>query len=455
MRSLKMRLAIGAAIWIAIGVVFAGLLLSSVFKEFLANQYNDQLHVALDELERLIQPEADGALKLKGQLSDPRYGGHHSGAYWEIQKGSKTLARSASLEGPPLKVPTGASEDSQTHTYETDGHTGRLMVAERVRWFGQDTAPTRILVGVDKSLLDREMQKFNYVLLWSLGGFFLSLLGAAVVLLLYAMKPFGQLRRALADLRRGETTALEGSFPDEVQPLIDDLNGLLTNSGEQMVRARAQAGNMAHGLKSSLAILVDEAHRLRERGNPETAAIIFDHARRMQRQIDYQIARARAAASRAKPGQTSSVSTATEVIIHAMRRLYLDRKLTLENAVPAGVVVACEAEDLSEMLANLVDNACKHAKQLVRVIIEPSGPRQQIAILVEDDGPGLPPEAWEVVLKVGQQWSGEFGGAGLGLAIVRDLAQLYGGSIQLDRSDLGGLKAILELPGHSRSAGIF
>ncbi len=454
MRSLKMRLAIGAAIWIAIGVAVAGILMSSVFKDFLVSQYYDQLHVALDELERLVERTADGTLTVKGRLSDPRYAGHHSGAYWEIQKNGQTLARSPSLEGPPLKVPPGAGEDTQTHTYETDGHTGRLMVAERVRWFDRDTAPTRILVGTDKSLVDQEMQKFNYVLLWSLGGFFLSLIGAAVVLLLYAMRPFGQLRLALADLRRGEISALEGSFPDEVQPLIDDLNGLLANSGEQMIRARTQAGNMAHGLKSSLAILVDEAHSLRERGDTVTASLIFDHARRMQRQIDYQIARARAAASRAKPGQASSVSTATEVIMHAMGRLHPGSAIRLESAVPAGIVVACEAEDLSEMLANLVDNACKHADQLVRVSIERSGPRQMIAILVEDDGPGLPPEAWDVVFKVGQQWIGEFEGSGLGLAIVKDLAELYGGSVRLDQSDLGGLKAILELPGHSRPAGL-
>lgn len=452
MRSLRMRLAVGAAIWTAIGVAIAGVLLSAVFKDFLVTQSYEQLHVALDELERLVEPTSDGTVGLKRPLSDPRFAAHLSGAYWEIQKGGKTLARSPSLEGPMLSAPAGSGGDAQTHTYEIAGPTGPLMVAERLRWLGQEGAPTRILVGSDKSGLEREMQKFNYVLLWSLGGFFLSLIAAAVVLLLYAMRPFGQLRRALAGLRRGETSTIEGSFPDEVQPLIDDLNALLASSGEQMVRARTQAGNMAHGLKSSLAILVDEAHRLEERGDSETASLIFDHARRMQRQIDHQIARARAAASRAKLGQAASVSTATEVVMHAMGRLHPNRSLRLENAVPAGIVVACEAEDLSEMLANLIDNACKHAKQLVRVSIEPSGPRELIAILVEDDGQGLPPEAWDVVFKIGQQWVNEFEGSGLGLAIVRDLAQLYGGATRLDQSDLGGLKVVLELPGHSRAA---
>ncbi|KAB2943533.1 MAG: HAMP domain-containing histidine kinase [Hyphomicrobium sp.] len=452
MRSLRMRLIVGAVVWIAIGVAAAGVLLSAVFKEFLLTQYADQLHVSLDELERLIQAGSDGQVKLERPLSDPRYSAHLSGAYWEIQKNSTVLARSPSLEGPMLKVPAGAGEDAQTHTYEIDGPTGKLMIAERLRWLGQDEAPTRIIVGNDRNALDREMQKFNYVLLWSLGGFAISLIAAAAVLLLYAMNPFGQLRKALARLRKGEAIAISGAFPDEVQPLIDDLNSLLANSGEQMVRARTQAGNMAHGLKSSLAILVDEAHRLRERGEAETATLILDHARRMQRQIDYQIARARAAASRAKPGQASSLSTATEVIVHAMERLYHERGIRIDNVVPSGTTVACDAEDLSEMLANIVDNACKHAKHIVRIAVEESGPRTFIGIVVEDDGPGLPPEAWDVVFNIGEQWRKTSGGSGLGLTIVRDLAQLYNGSVQLDQSDLGGLKVTLELPVHPETA---
>lgn len=448
MRSLRMRLIIAAAIWIAVGVAVAGVLLSAVFKDFVVAQFNDQLHVNLDELERLIEVGADGQLKLQRPLSDPRYEAHLSGAYWEIQKNGTVLARSPSLEGPMLKVPPGRGENAQTHTYRIEGPTGELMIAEHLRWLAKEQVPTRIIIGMDKNSLDREMQKFNYVLLWSLGGFSISLIVAAVLLLLYAMSPFAQLRKALAQVRTGDAAALSGAFPEEVQPLIDDLNNLLATSGEQMVRARTQAGNMGHGLKSSLAILVDEGHRLEQKGDVESAGVIFGHSKRMQRQIDYHIARARAAASRRRPEQATSLSDAAQGVVTALERLHVERNLALENRIPAGTYVACEAEDLEEVLANVVDNACKFAKTTVRLSIEKSGPRKLVGIVVEDDGPGLPPEAWDMVFNIGEQW-GSAGGSGLGLAIVRDLAQLYGGFVQLDQSELGGLKVTVELPMHA------
>jgi signal transduction histidine kinase len=239
---------------------------------------------------------------------------------------------------------------------------------------------------------------------------------------------------------------LSGKFPDEVQPLIDDLNNLLSASGEQILRARAQAGNIAHGLKTPLAILVDEAHQLAQKGDQQSAAVIQEQSRRMQSQIDYQIARARTAASRSKPGMAASLTDTAASVVRALARLHADRHLRIDNSIPAGVMVACEVQDLNEILGNLIDNACKHAKTKVALHITHKGSPGLVEIVVEDDGPGLPPEAWDVVFNVGEQWNGQAGGSGLGLAIVRDLVQLYGGKITLGQSELGGLKAQLGLP---------
>ena len=446
MRSLRMRLIIAAAIWIALGVAAAGVLMSTVFRDFLETQFYDQLHVNLDELERQIDLTPSKEIKLARDLNDPRFRAHLSGYYWEIQRNGVSLARSASLEGPALLVPP-AGANAQTHTYRIEGPTGEVLVSERPRWLPGDNNPFRMLVGIDKAHLDREMQKFNYVLLWSLGAFSISLIGAAIILLLSAMRPFGELRSELGRVRNGIVTHLGGQFPDEVQPLIDDLNHLLASSGEQMIRARTQAGNMAHSLKSSLALLVDEAQRVNEKGDHETAALIFGEARRMQRQIDYQIARARAVASRARPGQMTSLSAAAASVLAALGRLHVERNLRIEADIPEATYVACETEDLDEMLANLIDNACKHAASRVQLRVDRSVPRKFVEILIEDDGPGLPPEAWDIVFNVGEQWGGSSNGSGLGLSIVRDLAHLYGGAAQLDKSELGGLKVILELPG--------
>lgn len=446
MHSLKTRLIIVATIWVVLGVVVAGFVLSAVSREFLVGQFYDELYVHLDELQGLMELDDKGQFSLQRPLSDPRYIKPLSGFYWEIQKGGKVLSRSTSLEGPKLIVPDDGGVDAQVHTHSINGPTGELLVAERLRWLDTSKDPLRIIIGTDRRYLDGELQKFNKVLFWSLGAFALSMIGAAALLLIYALAPFGQLRAALARVRSSASQNVAGRFPEEVQPLIDDLNSMLTASGDQILRARAQAGNIAHGLKTPLAILVDEAHRLDQKGEQQAAAVIRDQCRRMQGQIDYQIARARAAASRAKPGTASSLSDAAEQVVRALARLHIERGLKIDNEVPPGVMVACEVQDLSEVLGNLIDNACKHAASRVLVRTDGDAPAGFVAIVVEDDGPGLPPEAWEVVFKIGERWSGGSEGSGLGLSIVRDLVQLYGGSVRLDRSSLGGLKVRLELP---------
>jgi len=260
------------------------------------------------------------------------------------------------------------------------------------------------------------------------------------------MAPIGHLRAAFANYRSGATPDMRGTFPDEVQPLIDDLNSHIAASGEQMQRARAQAGNIAHGLKTPLAILVDEAHRLKQKGDSQAAAVIQDQCRRMQTQIDYQIARARASASKAKPGTASSLTDTAEAVRSALERLHVERNLRMENEIPSGVMVACDSQDLHEMLANLVDNACKYAKTRVVVRLGKDVPSGFARVLVEDDGPGLPPEARDVVFNIGERWDSRPGGSGLGLAIVRDLVHIYRGEIRLEHSELGGLKVLLDLP---------
>ena len=190
-----------------------------------------------------------------------------------------------------------------------------------------------------------------------------------------------------------------------------------------------------------------------KKGWLESAKVIIEHCRRMQQKIDHQIARARAAALRAAPGTSASARDVAARVVAALGRLYQDRALRIEQAIPADLRLACDAQDLNEMLANLVDNACKHARKQVRISLAAGIPTTGLAeILVEDDGPGLPPEAWEVVLKMGERWDSREQGSGLGLAIVDELATLYGGKVSLDSSELGGLKVRLYLPKVKSSA---
>ncbi len=446
MRSLRSRLITVSAIGVVAGVAIAGFLLSAEFKSFLAGQFYHEMEEHLDELEGIVEIDERGNVDMQRALSDPRYSTPLSGFYWEVQRNGAVVARSNSLEGPMLQVPVDAGGDAQVHHHSISGPTGTLLISERLRWMNGQKDPTRIIIGTDKRHLDQVLNQFNNVLLWSLGLFSISMIAVSGLLLAYAMAPIGRLRTAFASYRSGATADMRGEFPDEVQPLVDDLNSLLAASAEQMQRARAQAGNIAHGLKTPLAILVDEAHRLGQKGDEQSSAVLYEQCRRMQAQIDYQIARARSSAARAKPGISASLTDAADSVVRALARLHTDRGLHIDNAIPVGVKVACEFEDLNEMLGNLIDNACKHATAKVAVRLDSKSAPGFVAVIVEDDGPGLPPEAWDVVFNVGERWNDQAGGSGLGLPIVRDLVQLYGGTVALGNSKLGGLMVRMQLP---------
>lgn len=443
--SLRRRLIMVGSIWIVTGTVVGGLLLSAIFRELVTQQFTDELHVHLEELQRLAEISATGAI-LQRDLSDPRYDVPDSGFYWEIQQNRSTIARSKSLAGPALKIPASVPSGTSILSYSIDGPTGTLMVLEQAKWIDPAAATVRFIIGTDKRHLDDIVHGFDSLVGYSLAAFAALMIGAAAFLILYAMRPFDQLRSALGDVRSGQSATLGGVFPTEVQPLVDDLNALLKSTAELIRRARIQAGNVAHGLKTPLAVLMDEAYRIEEQGLDQSAATVLDQCRKMQKHIDYQIARARAVAMRATPGMLASVGKAATEVANALRRLHTARAIFIESDIPDRVSVACDAQDLNEMLANLVDNACKHANSLVRMTLSEPSQAARISIVVEDDGSGLPPEAYEIVFNVGERWDGQKPGSGLGLAIVRDLARLYGGDVHLGKSALGGLSVYLELP---------
>ncbi|HUF47210.1 MAG TPA: HAMP domain-containing sensor histidine kinase [Vicinamibacterales bacterium] len=252
------------------------------------------------------------------------------------------------------------------------------------------------------------------------------------------------LRSRLTGLRQGQERRLEGAYPGEIQPLVDDLNALLTQRDEAIRRAHAKAGDLAHGLKTPLAILAQEADSTATAGHVEVAASIRQLVERMRRQVDYHLAHARAAASGSTPGTRSSVKTSADGLARALGRLHAGRDLLIDVASPAAHCVRVEREDLDEMLGNLVDNACKWAQTRVRVDSSLAG--REIVIVVDDDGPGLAEGMRAAVLRRGVRADEAVAGTGLGLAIVGDLAELYGGSVALERSPDGGCRAVLRLP---------
>jgi signal transduction histidine kinase len=272
------------------------------------------------------------------------------------------------------------------------------------------------------------------------------------------LTPFEEMRRRLGDIQRGADRQLQGRYPREVQPLVNDLNALLAHQEQAVQRALAKAGDLAHGLKTPLAVMSQEAERAAAAGHPDLASAFAEQIERMRRQIEYHLAHARAAASGAMPGARCAVVASAEPLARTLLRLHAERGITIDVRVSPDHEVRCQREDLDEMLGNLVDNACKWARSRVTVtsIAEsPSADPAHVAdtqrppmteILVDDDGPGLVASMREAVLQRGVRADEAAPGSGFGLAIVRELAELYGGAIVLDAAPTGGLRARLRLP---------
>jgi signal transduction histidine kinase len=266
---------------------------------------------------------------------------------------------------------------------------------------------------------------------------------AGAIVVSSALTPFRRLRSRLIEVRDGRSQTIAGSYPSEVQPLIDDLNSLLEQRDRAVRRAQAKAGDLAHGLKTPLAIMTQEAERARREGQAESAGILLQQIERMRRQIEYHLAQARAS-SGSVPGVRSSVRDCAEALTRTLKRLYTDRGLSFHLDVVEDHFVRVQREDLEEILGNLLDNACKWGKS--RIVLSSRASEGEILIVVEDDSPGISPSLRDSVLQRGVRADETTSGSGLGLAIVRDLVELYGGSLSLGDSAMQGLKVSVSLP---------
>lgn len=231
-----------------------------------------------------------------------------------------------------------------------------------------------------------------------------------------ALSPLNRLRARLSDVHAGRDRRVQGLYPAEVQPLVDDLNALLEDRERRVAQALAKAGDLAHGLKTPLAVLSQEAERLAAGGQADLAAVLGGQVERMRRQVDHHLAHARAAAAGATPGVRGSVKESADGLARTLARLHADRGLGIAVEVPPDYAVRVRREDLDEMLGNLLDNACQWARSRVKIAAVRDGDR--VRVMVDDDGPGLDPALREKVLQRGVRADEAAPGSGFGLAIV-------------------------------------
>ena len=285
---------------------------------------------------------------------------------------------------------------------------------------------------------------FFYHYMFPIFGATLVSLIVGLALVRQGLASFDQLRARLFGVREGRESRVQGDYPVEVQPLVTDLNALLVDREQRIVRAHRKAGDLAHGLKTPLTLLNQQAERARADGHDELSASITQQVERMRRQIEYHLAHARASAAGGSPSARCHVATSADALARTMQAIHAARGVTIDVDAPHEHFVKVQREDFEEMLGNLLDNACKWSRS--RVHMRSMAVSGRVQVIVDDDGPGLPESLRETVLQRGVRADEAAPGSGLGLAIVADLVELYGGAIALGASPLGGLRAELSLP---------
>ena len=412
------------------------------FREQADNAFVMERLEHFDELSHLAFVDADGDLTLRSQLSDPRFLVERSGYYWEIEGEDGRKLRSPSLESSDLPLSAEFSQSARSRTDEADGPTGRTRIYQKAVALSPGGRIVRIAVATDLRLLKPLVKSFDAttrrILLFVAIGLMVTTLAQAYI----AFLPLTRLQRALQSIRSGEETRVPNNFPSELQPTIASLNALLQSNRALVERSQVLAGNLAHALKTPLSVIVDEATTIRDdpgRGDP---GIILRKSERIRAIVDFQLARIRTASAGGSTLSSLKLGPAIQNVIWALRRLYPERDLSVENP-PREWTVVCVKPDFEEMLANLIDNALKWSRSSVRISTRRSGPR--IEISVEDDGPGMSAQDIERAFAIGTRLDESVPGTGFGLAIVRELAETYGGEVLLENSEMGGVRARLFL----------
>jgi signal transduction histidine kinase len=375
-----------------------------------------------------------------------------SGWYWQITRldGDRPNVRaSRSLVGGqlPKLLDQNIAPNSRglRESYVSGPDDRMLRVLEREIDVGEDGRFT-VAVAAPSDEIEGDIQDFRFALTMTFLLLGLLLVASTLLQVRFGLRPLVRLRSAVGAVRTGENPRIIGNYPPDLAPLAGELNQLIDTNREILERARTQVGNLAHALKTPLSVMMNEAES--GVGEAHLSQTVRAQTAVMRDQVQYYLDRARAAALSGALGGVTEVAPSLDALLRTFMKISQERGIGGSHSVPARLRFRGEKQDLEEMLGNLLDNAFKWANAAVEVSLDPGtgNPGQPLALLIDDDGPGLPEDAMAEVLKRGRRLDESTPGSGLGLSIVVDLAKLYGGELTLYRSPLGGLRARLALP---------
>jgi len=437
--SLTRRMIGIAALWILVLLAGGGFALDRILNAAISRNFDAQLQYVLTAMIASAEIDPVGEVRFNRPLGDQRFLEPGSGLYYQVWSPGHEPFRSRSLWDRELPVIVGRL-DTGLHIYSSRPFPEEpLRVMERdIRLPGSQTV-WRFQVAQARAGLDAQIAVLRRTLVRSFAALGLGLFVMSAMQAMFGLWPLRKVRREIAAVRAGRASRVDPRLPVEIAPMVEELNDLLAHNERQAEEARMHAGNLAHALKTPLTVIMNEATA----DSPDLCRTVIREATTMRRQVDHHLARARAVGRRGSAQSVAEVWPSLEAVERAVARLYPNVTIDLAGARDARVRV--ERQDLDEMLGNLIENAAKYGGGRVFVTVEPKD--DQIKVIVEDDGQGIPEEQRQAIFERGARLDTGKPGTGLGLAIVRDVVEIYGGSIALEESeDLGGLCAQLALP---------
>ena len=446
MHSLSRRLLVSVSVPLALFFGVMMLVLDTGFRALSERSLQELLDSQMVSLIAAADPQPDGSYAPTPQELDPRLRTPRSGLYAQIRS-QHHLWRSPSTAGRSsdfgaLLVPGQRSN----LTYTTFGH-DRVAIESRAIQFADDPSGKRTLtfsVAVSLSPYEEELWRFRRELIGWFIGLMLVLLVTLAALLRWVLGPVRRMEREIHEVEEGRSETLGAGYPRELSGVATNLNALLVGERKRVARYRDTLGNLAHSLKTPLAVM-----RASLSGSAP-AGPVGAEIDRMTGIIEHQLKRA-AASGGALLGQAPvEVAQLAAELRATLLKVYAGKDLSLELAVAPATLFVGDRGDLTELIGNLLDNACKWCRSRVRLTAgsdESAGPRERLTLIVEDDGAGISAADRARVLERGVRADQNVPGHGLGLAMVHDTVDLYGGQLSIDSSPLGGARFSLRLPG--------
>ena len=447
-KSLTFRVIVLSSLWAVVALVVAGGLISTLYERTAKKGFEDLVSAQLYNLVNSVSAGQNGYLSGSPDLGDLRYLQPLSGWYWEVLPASdNTKGRLSSgslgiLEIPSVSTDQEPFDTSYRRNYTAKGLDGEtLEVIETEVVLDSQNHAARFRVMGNASTVATDIAIFDRTLLIYLGAVGLGTILMNVLAILIGLRPLGTVREALAQVRAGKAERLEGRFPVEIGPLAAELNALIDNNRRIVERSRTQVGNLAHSLKTPIAVLVNEAEAI----GGEHGKLIGDQSARMGAQVQHYLDRARVAAQVDGGVFRTPVAPALERLTRVVAKLNPEMTIVFDPANAAALVFAGEREDFEEIIGNLMENAAKWGQHRI-VLSARALSVDRFETIIADDGPGLSEGQMRIARERGKRLDEAMPGSGLGLSIVADMVREYRGRFDLARSDLGGLKATVVLP---------